>query len=60
VFWWSDGLALARVESGAYAASHRHLAMLIAELRPGLDAHYLADALLAPWAPSCSSTSAAQ
>ncbi|WP_395110000.1 TetR/AcrR family transcriptional regulator [Actinomadura sp. SCN-SB] len=41
---------MARVESGAYTAYHQHLAMLIGELRPGLDAHYLADALLAPLA----------
>ncbi|MGA5761243.1 TetR/AcrR family transcriptional regulator [Nonomuraea bangladeshensis] len=35
---------------GAYHAYHRHLAILIAEARPGRDASYLADALLAPLA----------
>lgn len=38
----------ARYESGAYAAHHAHLAALVAELRPGADAAYLADALLGP------------
>ncbi|MEU6730065.1 TetR family transcriptional regulator [Nonomuraea wenchangensis] len=35
---------------GAYHAYHRHLTILIAEARPGRDASYLADALLAPLA----------
>ncbi|MER7363129.1 TetR family transcriptional regulator [Nonomuraea wenchangensis] len=35
---------------GAYHAYHRHLAILVAEARPGRDASYLADALLAPLA----------
>ncbi|WP_408963302.1 TetR/AcrR family transcriptional regulator [Nonomuraea angiospora] len=35
---------------GAYNAYHGHLSMLIGRLRPGADAHCLADALLAPLA----------
>ncbi|SEU46072.1 transcriptional regulator, TetR family [Nonomuraea wenchangensis] len=35
---------------GAYHAYHRHLAILVAEARPGREASYLADALLAPLA----------
>lgn len=35
---------------GAYHAYHRHLAILIAEVKPGRDTSYLADALLAPLA----------
>ncbi|MEW9556509.1 TetR/AcrR family transcriptional regulator [Nonomuraea sp. NPDC050783] len=35
---------------GAYHAYHQHLAILVAEARPGRDASYLADALLAPLA----------
>jgi AcrR family transcriptional regulator len=38
----------ARYRSGAYAAHHVHLATLLAEAHPNADAHYLADALLAP------------
>jgi AcrR family transcriptional regulator len=37
----------ARFESGAYRLHHTHVSQLLAELRPGADAHYLADALLA-------------
>jgi hypothetical protein len=37
---------------GAYAVHHLHLATLIAETSPDADAHYLADALLAPLAAS--------
>jgi AcrR family transcriptional regulator len=40
----------ARYHSGAYAAHHVHLATLVTEARPEADAHYLADALLAPLA----------
>ncbi|GAA3100904.1 TetR/AcrR family transcriptional regulator [Streptosporangium carneum] len=40
----------ARYAGGAYAAYHLHLATLILRLRPDADAHYLADALLAPLA----------
>ncbi|GAA0970474.1 helix-turn-helix domain-containing protein [Actinocorallia libanotica] len=35
---------------GAYAVHHAHLSMLIVQARPGADAPYLADALLAPFA----------
>ncbi|MEU8245086.1 TetR/AcrR family transcriptional regulator [Nonomuraea sp. NPDC048916] len=35
---------------GAYTAYHGHLAMLIAQVKPGADAFCLADALLAPLA----------
>jgi AcrR family transcriptional regulator len=35
---------------GAYDAYHGHLSMLIGQIRPGADAHCLADALLAPLA----------
>jgi AcrR family transcriptional regulator len=42
----------ARYSSGAYAVHHSHLATLLAEARPDADAHYLADALLAPLAAS--------
>ncbi|MFC6937779.1 MULTISPECIES: TetR/AcrR family transcriptional regulator [Actinomadura] len=37
-----------RYRGGAYAVHHVHLARLVAEARPDLDAHYFADALLAP------------
>ncbi|MCG5218319.1 TetR family transcriptional regulator [Streptosporangium soli] len=40
----------ARYATAAYALHRSHLAMLIAGLRPGADAGYLADALLAPLA----------
>ncbi|MBC6462795.1 TetR/AcrR family transcriptional regulator [Actinomadura sp. HBU206391] len=40
----------ARFDDGAYAVYHVHLATLIAQARPEVDAHYLADALLAPFA----------
>ncbi|GAA2078321.1 TetR/AcrR family transcriptional regulator [Actinomadura alba] len=40
----------ARFADGAYAVYHTHLATLISQARPGTDAHYLADALLAPLA----------
>ncbi|HEY1177729.1 MAG TPA: TetR family transcriptional regulator [Phytomonospora sp.] len=36
--------------SGAYAAYHAHLTMLLAQLKPGSDTGFLADALLAPTA----------
>jgi AcrR family transcriptional regulator len=35
---------------GAYGAYHEHLALLLGQARPDADAHYLADALLAPLA----------
>ena len=38
---------LARLRTGAYAAWHQHLALLLAELRPGADAALLADLILA-------------
>jgi AcrR family transcriptional regulator len=41
-----------RCASPVYSLHHAHLAALIAEARPGADAHYLADALLAPLAAS--------
>jgi AcrR family transcriptional regulator len=37
----------ARFESGAYRLHHTHVAGLLAEVRPGADVHFLADALLA-------------
>ncbi|MFI6516959.1 TetR/AcrR family transcriptional regulator [Spirillospora sp. NPDC050679] len=40
----------ARFRDGAYGLYRAHLAMLLAALRPGADAEYLADALLAPLA----------
>ncbi|WP_345180660.1 helix-turn-helix domain-containing protein [Actinomadura verrucosospora] len=40
----------ARFREGSYMLYHRHLAMLLREIRPGADAAYLADALLAPLA----------
>ncbi len=42
----------ARYGSPPYAAQHTHLAALLEEAAPGLDAAYLADALLAPFTPS--------
>ncbi|MFI7030851.1 TetR/AcrR family transcriptional regulator [Microbispora rosea] len=38
----------ARYRIGSYRFWHRHLAILLAEARPGADADYLAHALLAP------------
>ncbi|GAA2810977.1 TetR/AcrR family transcriptional regulator [Saccharopolyspora taberi] len=38
----------ARYVSGAYRVHHAHLAGLVEQVRPGSDARYLADALLAP------------
>jgi AcrR family transcriptional regulator len=40
----------ARFRDGSYALYHSHLAMLLGRIRPGADAAYLADALLAPLA----------
>ncbi|NVI89655.1 TetR/AcrR family transcriptional regulator [Actinomadura sp. BRA 177] len=40
----------ARFRDGSYALYHRHLAMLLGQIRPGADAAYLADAFLAPLA----------
>ncbi|MBT2212444.1 TetR/AcrR family transcriptional regulator [Actinomadura sp. NEAU-AAG7] len=40
----------ARFRDGSYELYNRHLAMLIRAVRPGADALYLADALLAPLA----------
>jgi AcrR family transcriptional regulator len=40
----------ARYMTGSYVAWHQHVAMLIGELRPELDAPVLADLLLAPFA----------
>ncbi|MFC4055088.1 TetR/AcrR family transcriptional regulator [Actinomadura syzygii] len=40
----------ARFRDGSYGLYHRHLALLVGDLRPGADAAYLADALLAPLA----------
>lgn len=40
----------ARYQIGAYRLWHRHVAMLIGQARPELDADYLAHALLAPLA----------
>ncbi|MFF0520775.1 TetR/AcrR family transcriptional regulator [Actinomadura nitritigenes] len=40
----------ARFRDGSYGLYHRHLAMLLREIRPDADAAYLADALLAPLA----------
>ena len=42
--------ANARFENGAYRLHHHHIAGLLQQLRPQVDAHYLADALLAPLA----------
>jgi AcrR family transcriptional regulator len=38
---------LARLETGAYAAWHQHVALLLGELRPGADSRLLAHLLLA-------------
>lgn len=40
----------ARFVTGAYRLHHNHLAALVAEAEPGVDAHFRADALLAPLA----------
>ncbi|MFA1546196.1 TetR/AcrR family transcriptional regulator [Actinomadura chokoriensis] len=40
----------ARFRDGSYALYHMHLAMLLGQIRPGIDTAYLADALLAPLA----------
>ncbi|WP_393916184.1 TetR/AcrR family transcriptional regulator [Halostreptopolyspora alba] len=40
----------ARYTSGAYTVHHAHLAALLRSVAPRADAHYLADALLAPLA----------
>jgi AcrR family transcriptional regulator len=40
----------ARFREGSYALYQRHLAALLARIRPEADADYLADALLAPFA----------
>ncbi|WP_242889803.1 TetR/AcrR family transcriptional regulator [Actinomadura litoris] len=45
-----SGPADARFRDGSYELYNRHLAMLVAAVRPGADAVYLADALLAPLA----------
>lgn len=42
----------ARYRNASYAFQHTHTSGLVAELRPDADAAYLADALLAPFAPS--------
>ncbi|HEV2781772.1 MAG TPA: TetR/AcrR family transcriptional regulator [Actinophytocola sp.] len=42
----------ARYGSGPFRLWHHHLVMLIGQIRPEADAHYLADALLAPLTPS--------
>jgi len=42
----------ARYLSGAYRVHRQHVAGLLQRARPGSDAHYLADALLAPLATS--------
>ncbi|MFI0368857.1 TetR/AcrR family transcriptional regulator [Actinomadura sp. 1N219] len=45
-----SGPSDARFRDGSYGLYHRHVAMLLREIRPGADAPYLADALLAPFA----------
>ncbi|TYB42507.1 TetR/AcrR family transcriptional regulator [Actinomadura chibensis] len=45
-----SGPSDARFRDGSYGLYHRHLALLIGEVRPDADAAYLADALLAPFA----------
>jgi AcrR family transcriptional regulator len=40
----------ARYQVGAYRLWHRHVAVLVAQARPGVDADFLAHALLAPLA----------
>lgn len=40
----------ARFRDGSYGLYHRHVAMLLRQIRPGADTAYLADALLAPFA----------
>ncbi|MEU4826858.1 TetR/AcrR family transcriptional regulator [Actinomadura citrea] len=40
----------ARFRDGSYGLYHRHLSILLREIRPDADADYLADALLAPLA----------
>ncbi|MBM7773185.1 AcrR family transcriptional regulator [Actinokineospora baliensis] len=42
----------ARYTGGAYAVHHTHLVTLLTQAHPACDAHYLADALLAPLAAS--------
>lgn len=42
----------ARYRHASYAFQHAHASQLVAALRPDADAPYLADALLAPFAPS--------
>lgn len=41
---------MARFVTGAYRLHHSHLVALISEIEPDVDAHFLADALLAPLA----------
>ncbi len=41
----------ARYRNASYTFQHAHTSALVAELRPDADAAYLADALLAPFAP---------
>lgn len=43
--------AAARYRTGAYAAWHQHVTLLLQEARPGADAALLADVVLAPLAP---------
>ncbi|MFI0408287.1 TetR/AcrR family transcriptional regulator [Actinomadura sp. 3N508] len=45
-----SGPSDARFRDGSYGLYHRHVAMLLDEIRPGADTAYLADALLAPFA----------
>ncbi|TMR06560.1 TetR/AcrR family transcriptional regulator [Actinomadura soli] len=45
-----SGPSDARFRDGSYGLYHRHLALLLSEIRPAADTAYLADALLAPFA----------
>ncbi|GAA4227943.1 hypothetical protein GCM10022254_16890 [Actinomadura meridiana] len=50
LFMAESGPSDARFRDGSYGLYHRHVAMLLAQVRPGADTAYLADALLAPFA----------
>ncbi len=47
----SAGAPIARLDAGPYASYRTHIAMLVREAAPELDAEYTADALLAPLRP---------
>ncbi len=47
----SAGAPISRLDAGPYASYRTHIAMLVREAAPELDAEYTADALLAPLRP---------